>query len=275
MKKLFTIIIFVIMGTLPFSCSNNNKNINQIVQQHIKDINDWHKGDDIPSFLVFNKYMDTYHSELYEYGGLIEVALINQIKDKDLLLQIISSCDARLDKKPSLQTLGNINFGENRLFDFYYNYSIRQIATLRYRLLYGSKNLSDQIIHLNPNCKNLNSDTALMMNGLKYSGNDKGAIGFIIELKRLKMNKEVIVDQKAVEKIASHILEKKSYKPTFKELDKVAADIIKSTVNLNPNETFRINYEGPYIAYKQEREGINISHTGNEVFFSLQMGRVY
>jgi hypothetical protein len=274
MKKLIKIITFVTMTALPFACSNNN-NINKVVQEQVKGTEDWQKGDAIPSLLISNKYKDIYFADLYEYGGLVDAAVINQITNKNLLLNIISSCDARLDRKPSLHILKDINFGENRLFDFYYNYSTRQIATLRYRVLYGSKNLADQITHLNPNCKNLNSDTALMMNGIKYSGNDKGTIGFIIELKRLKMNKDIIVDQKAVEKIASHILEKSRYKPTFKELDKAAADIIKSTTSLNPGETFQINYEGPYLTYKQEKEGLNISHKSNEVFFSLQMGRLY
>lgn len=265
---------FAIMTALPFACSNDN-NINKVVQEQVKSIEGWQKGDAIPAFLISNKYEDIYLADLYEYGGIVDVAVINQIKNKNLLLNIISSCDARLDKKPSLHILKNINFGENRLFDFYYNYSTRQIATLRYRVLYGSKDLAAQITHLNPTCKTLNSDTTLMLNGLKYSGNDKGSIGFTMELKRLKMDKEIIVDPKAIETIVSSVYGNKHSLPTFKELDDVAAKIIKSTTNLNPNETFQINYTGPYISYKEGKDGISINHTGSQVFFNLQLGRLY
>lgn len=114
MKRLFKIIPLIIIAILPFSCSNNNDMI-QIVKKEVKDIQNWKKGDNIPPFILHNEYMDTYYSELYEDGGLVNAALINQIKNKDLLLKIIASCDQRLDRKPKMQTLKNINFGENRL----------------------------------------------------------------------------------------------------------------------------------------------------------------
>lgn len=262
------------MAILTFSCSNNNDMI-QIVRKQVKDIQNWQKGDNIPSFILHNEYMDTYYSELYEDGGLVNAALINKIKNKDLLLKIIASCDQRLDRKPKMQTLKNINFGENRLFDLFYNYSTRGIATLHYRILYGSEDLANQIKQINPDCKNLDSFSNAMIKGIKFSGNEQGSIGFVIELKRLKMNKNVTVNEKNVEQIASRILRNKGVKLTFKQLDAVASDIVKTTINLNPNDTFQINYTGPYIPYNKGKVGLNISHGENNVFFTLQLDKVY
>jgi hypothetical protein len=274
MKRLFKIIPLIIMAILPFSCSKNN-DMTEIVKEQAKDIQNWKKGDNIPPFILHNEYMDTYYSELYEDGGLVNAALINQIKNKDLLLKIIASCDQRIDRKSKMQTLKNINFGENRLFDLFYNYSTREIATLHYRILYGSEDLANQIKQINPDCKNLDSFNNAMINGIKFSGNEHGAIGFVIELKRLKMNNNVTVDEKKIEQIASHVLRNREVKPTFKELDAVASEIVKTTTNLNPNDTFQITYTGPYIPYKKEKEGLNISHGDNSVFFSLQLGKLY
>lgn len=274
MKRLFKTIPLIIMAILPFSCSNNNDMV-QIVKEQVKDIQNWKKGDDIPPFILHNEYMDKYYSELYEDGGLVNAALINQIKNKDLLLKIIASCDQLLDRKPKMQTLKNINFGENRLFDLFYNYSTREIATLHYRILYGSKDLANQIKQINPDCKNLGSFTNAMINGIKFSGNEQGALGFVIELKRLKMDTNVTVNEKNVEQIASRILRNKEVKPTFKELDAVASDIVKTTINLNPNDTFQISYTGPYVPYNKEKVGLKISHGKNNVFFSLQLDKLY
>jgi hypothetical protein len=110
--------------------------------------------------------MDIYYGELYEDGGLANPALINQIKDKDLLIRIITSCDQRLERKPKMQTFKNMNFGKNRLFDLYYNCSTREIATLLYRILYGSKDLASQAKQINPNCENLDSFSNAMMKSI-------------------------------------------------------------------------------------------------------------
>lgn len=272
MKNLKFIITTSIMGLLLFSCSND-KNIKEIISENLEQIGDWKTTDELPSFILKNKYMDTYYNELYENGGLANVAYINKITNKDLLLKIIGSCNPIIDSKPSLRVLRNINFGENRLFDFYYNYSTRQIATLHYKVLFGPKELSLRIRQINPNCKELKSDTVKIINSIKYAENEKLSQGFIIEMERTKSNHDLKVDKLELEKIASKILSKGPTKLTFKRIDVITNEMISSIIKLNPNDTFKINYTGPYIF--EDMNGFNLIQETKSVKFSLKITKIY
>ncbi|TKC04136.1 hypothetical protein [Pedobacter frigoris] len=270
MKRL-NLIAVTIMSLL-FSCSN--KNIKEIISENLKKTENWKLGDDIPSFLLENEYSNTYYHELYEYGGLANVALINQIKDKDLLLSIIGSCNQIIDSKPRMQVLEDIDFGENRLFDMLYNYSTRQIAILRYKILYGPKELATQIENLNPVCKGLNLDTMRLINSIKYSENQQASLGFIIDIERTKLNKPLKVDTLKMEKIASQVLFDASAKLTFKKIDLISKEMINSIVELNPNDTFKIDYTGPYI-FDTDIDRLTISKGTRSVKLSFRIRKVY
>jgi len=256
-----------------FECKSNDDKIVQTIEKQLKVVNRWHINDSIPSFIISNDYEDNYYPELYEDGGMVNCALINKITNKDLLIKIICSCNTMLDRKPSMNILKNINFGENRLFDFYYNFSLRQVAIFHYRQLYGSIQLAKKLIHFNT-CHNLNPDTIKMINSIRYSENEHMAIGFIIELKKMKSNGPIFVNNLYLQKAVSAITSSNKI-PTFKILDELASTLVESTSKLNSNETFQINYAGPYIPYNKNNNGFIVHQTESKIYFSLQLKDIF
>ena len=113
----------------------SNGKLELYIKQQIEIVNNWKLRDPLPDFLANPEIPRHYYKELDKYGGLIQLAIIEQLTNKDILLRIITGCEKKMDisfhqKLP----MGEADFA-NYVFGIYKFLDLRTVAEYRFRKL--------------------------------------------------------------------------------------------------------------------------------------------
>ncbi|MCH8318433.1 MAG: CBS domain-containing protein, partial [Bacteroidetes bacterium] len=141
----------------------SNGKLELYIKQQIEIVNNWKLRDPLPDFLANPEIPRHYYKELDKYGGLIQLAIIEQLTNKDILLRIITGCEKKMDisfhqKLP----MGEADFA-NYVFGIYKFLDLRTVAEYRFRKLYSTKQLGHDVAKMKLNLEDCDEFTKLVI----------------------------------------------------------------------------------------------------------------
>jgi hypothetical protein len=149
MTALVAICLTFLLKPTGFEQQTQKSMIEQFIEDHVKIASEWKKGEVLPSFINDMTFDATYYSEIAQFGGLVDVAIVERLENKDLLLRIITGCEKELDI-PFSAKIPVVNRWDvkSRLFQYYLNLNLRLVAFRRFQMEYGTVSLSESMRRL-------------------------------------------------------------------------------------------------------------------------------
>lgn len=179
-KPLIVILTSLLIVACVFKNTNNSrsnvqkmnfKNVKKEIADYCNDqlnaSNNWNWDDPLPSFIEVPKYTDSYVSGLEEYGGFIEVAIINHITNKKVLLRILSGCE----KNITADFESKFHPRDYRYKDHYNKYfgifDMRAVTRYHYLKTFSPVDLANEFKEISPDLTYCNELDRSVINGYK------------------------------------------------------------------------------------------------------------
>jgi len=119
---------------------------------------EWKSGDELPNFVTDTSFDNIIIDKIEGFSGIMDVAIIEHINNKDLLIRLMTGCEKELSIPFALKIPQENRWDiQNRLFKYYLNLNIRFAAYRKYQKTFSTVALAN---HLNQvrdeleDCKN-------------------------------------------------------------------------------------------------------------------------
>ena len=258
-KLMFSFIILIFLFSKSMININNNEgpkiDVDSEIKTQVNLANNWRSGEKLPDFFFKYKYSQKLYKELYEYGGFIKIAIIENITNKPLLLELLSDCNKSLD------VIFEDELNKDESWDYstsYFNYfkmlTIRDVIKYRYWKLNSFKQLSDDLKSYNMEEKNCAQETLWYFKGLKSPQNidRKYLKGFILKIGTTKGGTTSIIF---------------SNEKNLPESSETPEDLSNSIYDIIENEVKASKYNLDYSFVEKLKEQINSKYRQNNLIY--------
>lgn len=255
--------------------NKNQSNIEQYLHNQVEISNKWKWNETLPLFVYDTTYNQAYYPELSKLGGVVDLAIIQKINNKSLLLRFITGCEEELDIPFGVKIDRNARW--DRKNDYSQHLSIRLAAYRKYQLEYTTLDLSKQLRQLKlQDCSNARNifyfnDIPIVNSPIRdVDANNKLVKGFMYYIgTRSPKDMSIIYSEKddstlvkastdkQLLKQMSEVLED-SFSRNWKgiasgkiEVDSIVKEIDRA-MSMRLNEEFVSHYIGPFFELKQE-----------------------